>query len=118
MPDIVSRLSDPAAGIDEDKFKERNRGQQRMQALKKTYDKQHESALLKQFAKSSFLTPEAAMYLNEQMKAKQSKVDKEIVYAGLHSENVSKIKFKRTEKNKQRFKNRVKRSQKKTNRHA
>ena len=58
------------------------------------------------------------MYLNEQVKAKKTKVDEEIVYAGLHSENVGQMKFKRNDKNKQRFKNRVKRSQKKTNRHA
>ena len=64
------------------------------------------------------MTPEAAMYLNEAIKKKQSKVDQEIVYAGLHSDNVSKLKFKRKNKNQQRFKNRVKKSQKKTNRHA
>lgn len=56
--------------------------------------------------------------MNEQIKDNKTKVDSEIVYAGLHSENVSKVKFKRGDKNKQRFKNRVKKSQKKTNRHA
>jgi len=74
--------------------------------------------MVRKFSKSSFLTPEAAMYLNEQIKTSKTKVDEEIIYAGLHSENVSKVKQKRTEKNKQRFKNRTKRSQKKTNRHA
>ena len=72
--------------------------------------------MVKQFAESSFLTPEAAMYLNEAIKAGKSKVDDEIVYAGLHSEKMNKIKFQRKNKNQQRFKNRVKRSQKKTNR--
>ena len=74
--------------------------------------------MLKKYANSSFLTPEAAMYLNEAIKSKQSKVDTEIIYAGLHTEKLSKIKFKRANKNQQRFKGRAKRSQKKTNRHA
>jgi len=74
--------------------------------------------MLKRYAKSSFLTPEAAMYLNDAIKSKQTKVDSEIIYAGLHNEKLSKMKFKRANKNQQRFKNRVKRGQKKTNRHA
>jgi len=54
---------------------------------------------LKKYAKSSFLTPEAAMYLNEAIKSKQSKVDQEVIYAGLHNEKLSKMKFKRANKN-------------------
>ena len=103
---------------DDAKQKERNRGAQRAQALKQGYDKDRDNLMLKRFANSSFLTPEAAMYLNQAIKAKQTKVDDEIVYAGLHAEKVSKMKFKRQNKNQQRFKNRVKRSKKKTNRHA
>ena len=55
--------------------------------------------LLKRYSNSSFLTPEAAMYLNEAIKAKQTKVDDEIVYAGLHTDKLSKMKFKRKNKN-------------------
>ena len=54
--------------------------------------------MLKKYAKSSFLTPEAAMYLNEAIKQKKSKVDQEIVYAGLHDEKLGKMKFKRKNK--------------------
>ena len=50
---------------------------------------------LKKFAKTSFLTPEAAAYLNEAIKNKESKVDDEVIYAGLHKEKMSKMKFKR-----------------------
>ena len=39
------------------------------------------------------------MYLNEAIKAKQTKVDDEIVYAGLHTDKLSKMKFKRKNKN-------------------
>lgn len=80
---------------DDAKVKERNRGMQRANALKQTYKKDHESMMLKKYAKSSFLTPEAAMYLNEAIKSKQTKVDSEIIYAGLHNEKLSKVKFKR-----------------------
>ncbi len=72
--------------------------------------------MLKKYTKSSFLTPEAAVYLNEAIKAKRNTVDEEIIYAGLHNEKQGKMKFKRTNKNQQRFKNRTKRSQKNTNR--
>lgn len=43
-----------------------------------------EAQKLKKFSNSSYLTPEAAMYLNEAMRAGSNKVDEEIVYAGLH----------------------------------
>ena len=84
---------------DDAKQKERNRGAQRAQALKQGYDKDRDNMMLKRFANSSFLTPEAAMYLNQAIKAKQTKVDDEIVYAGLHAEKASKMKFKRQNKN-------------------
>ena len=63
--------------------------------------------MLKKFGKSSYLTPESIMYLNQQLKTKNTdKLDEELVYAGLHSENVAKIKFKRKENKKQHFKGR------------
>jgi len=86
--------------FDDQKFKERNRAVQREQALKEGYEKTRKAAMVKQFSKSSFLTPEAAMYLNDALKANRKQVDQEIVYAGLHSDKVSQIKFKRKEKNK------------------
>ena len=49
----------------------------------------------------------------------KNKLDDEMVYAGLHNDRIEKMKFKRTEKNKQRYKGRSKRSQtKKKNRHV
>ena len=54
------------------------------------------------------MTPEAASYLNEVMKKQQTDVDKEIVYAGLHSEFAKVPKFKRKEKYTARYKNRTK----------
>ena len=81
-------------------------------------DKKRQS--LKRFSGSSFLTPESALYLNQAIKQqKPDKLDDEMVYAGLHNDRAEKMKFKRTEKNKQRYKGRQKRSQtKKKNRHA
>ena len=38
---------------------------------------------MKKVSNSSFLTPEAAMYLNEAMRAGICKVEDEVVYAGL-----------------------------------
>jgi hypothetical protein len=69
---------------------------------------------------SSFLTPESVAYLNEAIKKQQTqKLDDELIYAGLQNENINNIKYKRTEKNKQRYKGRKGRSQKKRkNRHA
>jgi len=39
---------------------------------------------LKKFSNSSYLTPEAAMYLNEALQSGSSRVEDEIIYAGLH----------------------------------
>ena len=47
---------------------------------------------------SSFLTPESAMYLNEAITEEKSKVDDEIVYAGLHGDKKKRGKFERTKK--------------------
>ena len=49
------------------------------------------------------MTPEAAMYLNEMMKTEQTKVDEEIVYAGLHTDKVDNKRFKRNEKFSSRY---------------
>ena len=38
------------------------------------------------------------MYLNQAIKENASKVDEEIIFAGLHGERVDKMKFKRKEK--------------------
>jgi hypothetical protein len=76
--------------------------------MKKKYEDLKSQENFKKFSNSSFLTPEAASYLNELIKNNQSKADMEIVYAGQHSENVEKIKFKRKEKFTARYKNRTK----------
>lgn len=67
-------------------------------ALKKKYDLEIQAQKAKKFSNSSFLTPEAAMYLNDVMKENQTKVDEEVVYAGLHSSKKISKKFKRKEK--------------------
>jgi hypothetical protein len=74
----------------------------------------------RRFKGSSYLTPESVAYLNEAIKKQEThKLDQELIYAGLHDEKAGQMKFKRTEKNKQRFKGRRKGSQKKRkNRHA
>lgn len=80
-----------------------------MQQLKRKYDDLKKNENFKRFSNSSFLTPEAASYLNELVKAGQQKADLEIVYAGQHSENVAPIKFKRKERFTSRYKNRRRR---------
>ena len=59
---------------------------------------------MKKFSNSSFLTPEAALYLNEAINENRTKVDDEVVYAGLHGKKVDKMKFKRKEKMSARYK--------------
>jgi len=54
--------------------------------------------------------------LNDAIKNHTTKLDDELIYAGLHSENVQGPKFKRAEKNKQRFRGRRQDSKKKRNR--
>jgi len=99
--------------------KERNKAVQRAGALKQQYEMEKKRELTRKFANSSYLTPESISYLNNAIKSQSSKVDEELVYAGLHSENVAVKKFKRTEKKKQRYKGRQKRSQHKpSNRRA
>ena len=54
----------------------------KVQQLKMKYDDLKKKENFKRFSNSSFLTPEAASYLNELVKAGQQKADLEIVYAG------------------------------------
>lgn len=68
---------------------------------------------MKKFSNSSFLTPEAAMYLNEAIRENQTKVDDEVIYAGLHGERVDKMKFQRKDKMRARYRNRSKKRYKK-----
>ena len=53
---------------------------------------------MRRISNSSFLTPEAARYLNEVVREKRTKVDDEILFAGLHDSKLSKMNFKRNEK--------------------
>jgi len=67
----------------------------------------------KGISKTSFLTPEAATYLNKMIKTGESEVDKEIVYAGMHSEFKKVNKHKRNERFPSRYKNRTKKRKRK-----
>jgi hypothetical protein len=67
-------------------------------AMKANYNKEVEAQKMKKFSNSSFLTPEAAMYLADVVKANQSKVDDEVIYAGLHEAKLNKKKFDKNEK--------------------
>lgn len=78
--------------------KRESKAQQKDHALKRKYDAEIESQKFKKFANSSYLTPEAAMYINDIMESSGSKVDEEVVYAGLHQPKLNAMKFKRTEK--------------------
>jgi hypothetical protein len=59
-----------------------------VQQLKKKYEELKVNENFKRFSNSSYLTPEAASYLNELIKGGQSRADLEIVYAGQHSDKV------------------------------
>lgn len=74
--------------------------------MKKRYEDLKKQESLKKISNSSFLTPEAASYLNEMMKKGQRDVDKEIVYAGMHSDLEKAKNFKRKEKFTSRYKKR------------
>jgi hypothetical protein len=78
----------------------------KVQQYRKRYEELKTAEPYKKFSNSSFLTPEAAGYLNELIKQKTSRADLEIVYAGQHSENIPKPKFKRKEKFTSRYKKR------------
>ena len=96
--------------------KKRDKAEQRAHALKLQYENDKKKEMTRKFANSSYLTPESIGYLNEVVKKTTSgRVDQEMVYAGLHSDNVAARKFKRTENKKQRYKGRVKRSKSKAN---
>ena len=70
----------------------------RAASMKANYDKEIEKQKMKRISNSSFLTPEAARYLNEAVMEKSKKVDEQVLYAGLHDTKLSKMKFKRNEK--------------------
>lgn len=76
----------------------------RQAELKKKYEREVQAQKLKRFSNSSFLTPEAARYLNEAIAEKQTRVDDEIVYAGLHDTKAGNMKFKRNEKFSSKYK--------------
>jgi hypothetical protein len=78
--------------------KRADKQKQKEEALKKRYNMEIDSQKLKKFSNSSYLTPEAASYLNEAMRAGNTKVDDEVVYAGLHKSDKQSLKFKRSEK--------------------
>ncbi|CDW75544.1 atp-dependent rna helicase ddx24 [Stylonychia lemnae] len=80
----------------------------KVQQMKSRYDNLKSQEQFKKISNSSFLTPEAASYLNELIKKNQTNVDQELVFAGQHSENVGPKKFKRKEKFTSRYKNRTK----------
>ena len=73
-----------------------SKAHQKEAALKQKYDREIENQKFKKFANSSYLTPEAAIYLNEVMESTGGKVDEEVVYAGLHQPSKGKMKFTRT----------------------
>lgn len=50
--------------------------------MKNRYDDLKKQEQFKKVSNSSFLTPEAASYLNELIKKNATQVDNEIVYAG------------------------------------
>ena len=68
--------------------------------MKQSYAKSKKKQLEKRFGHSSYLTPESVQYLNDAIKKSSSRLDDELIYAGLHSELEKGPKFKRTEKNK------------------
>jgi len=70
---------------------------QKENALKSKYDAEIESQKYKKFSNSSYLTPEAAVYLNEVMQSGSTQADEEVIYAGLHQQTKNKMKFKRRE---------------------
>lgn len=72
-------------------------------ALKAKYDKEIMNQKLKKFSNSSYLTPEAAMYLNEAIESGATRVEEEIVYAGLHDPRKKELKFKRTKQYSSRY---------------
>ena len=83
--------------------KRENKIKQKEQSLKQKYEREMRLQRLKKVSNSSFLTPEAAMYLNDIIRENQSKVDEEVVYAGLQETRVDKKNFQRKEKYTSRY---------------
>ena len=68
---------------DDGSNKRRIKENQKTDSLNKKYEKEKEKEEAKRFSNSSFLTPESARYLNDLIKSKNGRVDKEMIYAGL-----------------------------------
>ena len=78
--------------------KRANPVEQRHKDLRANYDKEIQRQKMRRISNSSFLTPAAATYLNEVVRENRTKVDDELLYAGLHDTKASKMQFKRNEK--------------------
>lgn len=77
----------PIDMIEDDKQERFSAGHKRkelskVQQYKQRYEELKKNEQFKRFSNSSYLTPEAASYLNELIHSNQSKADLEIVYAG------------------------------------
>jgi hypothetical protein len=72
----------------DDQEGQRRRELTQVQKYKQRYEELKKTEQLKRFSNSSYLTPEAASYLNELIRSNGKKADMEIVYAGQHSELV------------------------------
>jgi hypothetical protein len=80
MSEVVKNME-----FDESIQKKRlNKQQMKEAALKKKYDSEIEAQKMKRFSNSSYLTPEAASYLNDVMRVGGKRADEEVIYAGLH----------------------------------
>jgi len=88
------------------------KAEEKVRALRDKYLDLQQEEKFKKISNSSFLTPEAASYLNEQLKNKNEQVDPEIVFAGQHQVRKEKKKHKRNLKYPQRYKNRTKKRRK------
>lgn len=101
--------------------KRRNKEDQKKEATRRKYEMNLKKENAKRYANSSYLTPESANYLNSLMNAqkkggKVASVDQELIYAGLHQGSINKNKGKSVQKDKQKYKGRIKSSKKKNNR--
>eukprot|EP00347_Sterkiella_histriomuscorum_P007788 403347561 len=94
--------------LDDTGARHKTKAVSKVQQMKERYDDLKKQENFKKVSNSSFLTPEAASYLNEIIKKGQSQVDNEIVYAGMHSDKSTPLKFKRKEKFTSRYKKRTK----------
>ena len=93
MSDLIKNME-----YDESNHKKRlNKQEMKEQALKQKYDKEIQAQKMKKFSNSSYLTPEAASYINDIMRSGGTKADEEIIFAGLHDHKKKELKFKKNE---------------------